>query len=139
MIAGILVLLAVFGIWRNNLFFSKVRRARITVDGRECSQCAFYLDRIRVDGVLVVRREGHVEEVYSVMLPNGDFHIPEEPLWKCKGGAFWFGFGFALEFISDFGVGPWSETDAHPKGDKRIEARLIEFTADDGKPVKVEW
>jgi hypothetical protein len=138
-IAGILVLLVGFGIWRNYLFFSKVRRAHITVDGRECSQCAFYLDRIRVDGVLVIRREGQVEEVYSVMLPNGDFHIPEDPLWKCKTGAFWFGFGFALEFISDYGVWPWSDPDARPKGDKRIEVGFIEFTADDGKRVRVEW
>lgn len=73
------------------------------------------------------------------MLPSGDFHIPEEPLSKCKTGAFWFGVGFALEFISDYGAGSCGGPEGHPKGDKRIEARLIKFTADDGKPVRVEW
>jgi hypothetical protein len=57
---------------------------------------------------------------------------------SCVEAAYSFGPGFAFEFISDYSVprcgGPYEHLD-----DQRIEFRLIEFTATDGKKVNAAW
>ena|SRR5579871_6015743 len=132
---GVLVLLAGIAIWRNVFFYAKIWGARITVDGRACGECALYVHRNGVGGVLV-RRDGPTSALYSVVLPNPKSAVPNGAVWKCVDGAFTFVPGFAYDSLYQ-----WCTPGGFAPSQKqlRMNSGLIEFTADDGKRVKAEW
>ena len=137
LVVAFIGLFLVSAVWQKVAFYPKVRGAHITVDGRVCSGCAVYVNRRNGDGVFV--RRGHQKaELYSVAFPSLDFKVRAEAVQKCVDGTYSFGPGFAFEFISDYSVprcgGPYEHLD-----DQRIEFRLIEFTAADGKKVMAAW
>lgn len=84
--AGILILLLGLVVWRNFFFYPRVWNARITVDSAVCRDCAVYVGRGRIGGVLIRRAEQQVE-FYSVAFPNPDLEVPNGAVWKCNAGT----------------------------------------------------
>lgn len=133
--AVILTLLFGLAIWRNFFFYPKVWRARITIDGCVCNDCAIYVHRSHLGGVLV-RLGPRESALYSLAFPKPNLDVPNGSVWKCAEGAFSFGPGFAYHSL-DSKCAAWG-TDAAQKH-LRMGFRLVEFTADDGKRVRAEW
>ena len=131
----ILVLLFGLAIWRNFFFYPKIWTARITVGGRGCGACAIYVHSSRLGGVLVLR-ERQTWTLYSLAFPNLNFDVPNGKVWKCDEAAFSFGPGFAYDNLNQRCA---SVGFAPAQRQIRMDSRLIEFTDDDGKRVKVVW
>jgi len=135
--AGILILLSALGIWRSFFFYSKVWKAHITVGGRRCGNCAIYVRRSGIgDAGVLVRRDQNNPELYSVAFPSTKLDVPNGAVWKCVDGAFSFAPGLAFDHIHQW-CAPWGFPSAQKQ--VRMNSRLIEFTADDGKRVRAEW
>jgi len=105
------------------------------VDGRICDACAVYLHRSGLNRVLV-RRNRHASELYSIAFPNPKFGVPNGAAWKCIDGAYSFVPGLAYHHLYQWCV-PGGFAPAQKQ--LRMDSRLIEFTADDGKRVRAEW
>jgi hypothetical protein len=132
---GILIILSGLVFWRSFFFYPKVWRAHITVGGRMCGDCAVYVHRSRIGGVLV-RRDHRTSELYSLAFPNSNSDVPNGAVWKCVGGAFSFTPGLAFHSLNQ-----WCAPGGFPSAQKQVQMNsgLIEFTADDGKRVRAEW
>jgi len=133
--AGILILLLGLVVWRNFFFYPRVWNARITVDSAVCRDCAVYVGRGRIGGVLIRRAEQQVE-FYSVAFPNPDLEVPNGAVWKCNAGAFSLLPGVALHGLAQ-SYAPWGFPSA--QAHVRVSSRLIEFTPGDGKRITAEW
>ncbi len=135
---GILMLFFCVAIWQKFFFYPKVWKAHITVDGRMCGDCAVYIHRSRIGGGgVLVRRDQQTSELYSVAFPSSELGVPNGAVWKCVAGAFSFVPGLAFDSVyqsctPDLFADP-------PQKLSRMDSRLIEFTADDGKRVRAEW
>jgi|SRR5579872_7318524 len=120
---------------RSYLFYPKVQGAQITVNGARCTECSVYLHRTRVGGI-VIRKGGGNTESYSVGFPNADLAIPNGAVWKCGGGRFSFGPGFAFEFIRDYGPFPCAGSEVRGV---HVSSQRIEFTDAAVGHVIVKW
>ena len=93
--AVILPLLCALAIWRSFFFYPKVWRARITIDGRVCGDCAIYVHRTHLGGVLV-RAGPQGAALYSLAFSDPNLDVPNGAMWKCAEGAFSFGPGVRI-------------------------------------------
>jgi hypothetical protein len=132
---GILIILTGLVSWRNFFFYPKVWRARVTLDRSLCGECAVYVHRSRLGGVLV-RRDHQTSELYSLAFPNSNSDVPNGAVWKCVDGAFSFTPGLAFHSLTQ-----WCSPGGFAPAQKQVRMNigLIEFTADDGKRVRAEW
>jgi hypothetical protein len=133
--------------WRYTIFFPKVWRATITVDGRPSSGSSLYRNRWTGQG-LFVRRAAIGRELYA-------FGAGDEKgfVFRCKGFAALVVPGLALSNHEQWGQGcfAWDlavqdaagnvvgEPQKSVRRNLRIGGHLLEFTADDGKRVEAEW
>jgi len=130
------MLLGCLVIWRNFFFYPKVWRAHIVVDGRPCPECAVYVHRTRIEGGVLVRRNGDNTEYYSLAFPSTTLKAQKGTIFKCVDGAFSFVPGLAFHHLQQ-----WCAPGCFPVGQKvsGMNSRLVEFTADDGKCVRAQW
>jgi hypothetical protein len=131
-------------------WYPKVWAGRITIDGVPSPTSDLYLDLRRTCGGVVVRRSVEGEEFYAVGF--GTCHNWRY-VWRCEKSGFSFLPGLAFSKHVQLGQGciagnvevadsagrPLSEPKHAVRRDLKLERRLIEFNADDGKRVRVAW
>jgi hypothetical protein len=151
-IVGAIVLFVSFTIipplWNYTSWFPKSWSARMTVDGMVAPNSRLYAD-IRKLRLLIVRREKGISEFYFVgHTPKGNGFV-----WHCDNGAFSFLPGLAFSNHIQFGKGCMAgnigiaDQDGNLiakarhdwKSDLRIGRHSVEFNAEDGKRVRMEW
>jgi len=135
LVAAFAVVVAMLAESRFYVFYPNLLRAEITVNGARCAECAVYLHRTRVGGIVIRNGEDKTES-YSVGFPNDDLAIPNGAVWKCADGTFSFGPGFAFVFIHDYGPFPCAASELRGV---EISSRRIEFTDAADRHIIAKW
>ena len=153
LIIGMVVLLFVIAtassLYRYWSWHPKVWDAKIVVDGTPSPKSAVYLDVRRQHNGVLVRRDASGEELYAIGLGSANTW---KYVWRCEDRSFFFLPGLAYSNHVQFGRGcmatnivmaddtgkPLGKSE-HSLREVTIQNRLIQFTAEDGKRVRVEW